>query len=177
MIGPFHDKRPKIAKSAFVDHTAQIYGDVLVGENSAIFQFCVMRGDVNQIVVGTSTNVQECSVLHVSDGHPCILKDWVTVGHSAVIHGATVENGALIGISSTLLDGVVIGEEAWVAAGALVPPGMKVPPRTIVAGVPAKVIRKVTEEEVAEVYRRAKRYIEHLSPWYKNLQESGFKSD
>jgi len=171
MIGPFEDKSPQIAKSAFVAKTAEVYGAVEIGENAAIFQFCVMRGDVNKIVVGNSTNIQELSVLHVSDGFPCILEDWVTVGHNAVIHGATVKKGALIGIGSTTLDGAVIGEEAWVAAGALITPGMKVPPRTIAAGVPAKILRELKPEEVEEVYRRAKRYIEKLGPWYKKLQE------
>jgi len=171
MIGPFEGKNPQIDPSAFVHRSAEIYGAVKIGKNSAIFQYCVMRGDVNRIEIGDSTNVQELSVLHVSDGFPCLLKDWVTVGHNANIHGATVEKGALIGIGSVLLDGVVIGEEAWVAAGAVVIPGTKVPPRTIAAGTPAKILRELKQEEVDEVYRRAKRYIERLGPFYKSTQK------
>lgn len=169
MIGPFGDQYPEIATTAFVHSSSEIYGNVSIGEHSAVFQFCVMRGDVNEIVVGHSTNIQELSVLHVSDNHPCIVKDWVTVGHNAILHGATVENGALIGIGAIVLDGAIIGEEAWVAAGALVTPGTRVPPRTIVAGTPAKVLRELKAEEIEEVYRRAKRYIEKLAPWYKSL--------
>ncbi len=171
MIGPFEHKSPVIDPTSFIHASAEIYGDVTIGEKSAIFQHCVMRGDVNRIEIGSFTNIQELSVLHVSDGHPCILGDWVTVGHNAVIHGGTVEKGALIGIGSIILDGAVIGEEAWVAAGAVVIPGTKVPPRTIVAGTPAKILREIEEEEIKEVYRRAKRYIERLAPWYKKLQE------
>lgn len=170
MIGPFEEKYPKIESTAFIHSSAEIYGDVTIGKSSAIFQFCVMRGDVNRIEIGNFTNIQELSVLHVSDGHPCILHDWVTVGHHAVLHGATVEKGALIGIGAVVLDGTVVGQEAWVAAGALVTPSTKIPPRTIVAGNPAKILREVKKEEVEEVYRRAKRYIEHLAPWYKKLQ-------
>lgn len=170
MIGPFEDKHPEIDPSAYVDRTAEIYGAVKIGKNSAVFQYCVMRGDVNRIEIGDSTNVQELSVLHVSDDHPCILKDWVTVGHNANIHGATVEKGALIGIGSVILDGAVIGEEAWVAAGAVVIPGTKAPPRTIIAGTPGKILRELKQAEVDEVYRRAKRYIERLGPFYRKLQ-------
>lgn len=171
MIGEFKGKKPTVAASAFVHRRAELYGDVQVGDKAAIFQFCVMRGDINGIKVGACTNVQELSVLHVTDECPCILEDWVTVGHMALIHGAVVKKGALIGMGAVLLDGVVIEEEAWVAAGAVVPPNMKVPPRVIVAGTPAKILRKLREEEVAETYRRAKRYIEELGPWYKGLQE------
>lgn len=172
MIGPFEDKNPQIDPSAFIHASAEIYGAVKVGKQSAIFQYCVMRGDVNRIEVGDFTNIQELSVLHVSDGFPCILKDWVTVGHNATIHGGTVEKGALIGIGSVILDGAIIGEEAWVAAGAVVIPGTKVPPRTIIAGTPGKIIRELKQEEVDEVYRRAKRYIERLAPFYKGLQKN-----
>lgn len=173
MIGPYEQKYPEIAPSAYIHASVEIYGDVSIGENAAIFQFCVMRGDVNRIVVGESTNIQELSVLHVSDNHSCILKNWVTVGHNANIHAATVEDGALIGIGSVILDGAVIGRESWVAAGAVVTPGTKVPPRTIIAGNPGKILRQVTDAEVQEVYRRAKRYIEKLGPWYKQLQHRG----
>lgn len=171
MIGPFHEKHPSLDSSSFIHSSAEIYGDVTVGEKSAVFQFCVMRGDVNFIRVGRCANIQELSVLHVSDEYPCVVGDWVTIGHNAAVHGATLKKGALIGIGAVLLDGAVIGEEAWVAAGALVPPGMQVPSRTVVVGTPGKILRELKPEEVEETYRRAKRYIEVLAPWYKNLQE------
>jgi carbonic anhydrase/acetyltransferase-like protein (isoleucine patch superfamily) len=171
MIAPFHEKRPVISPSAYVDLTAQIYGNVVVEEQSAIFSYCVLRGDINQIAVGKFTNIQEHSVMHVSDEHSCLIKDWVTIGHRAVLHGATVEKGGLIGIGAVVLDGSVIGEEAWVAAGAVVLPGTRVPPRTIAGGIPAKILRELEDREIQETYRRAKRYIEVLAPWYKKLQE------
>jgi len=176
MIGAFEKKLPKIAESAFVHLSAEIYGDVTIEDKAAVFHHCVMRGDINKIHVGACTNVQEHSILHVSDEFPCSLKEWVTVGHGAILHGATVEKGALIGIRSVVLDGAVIGEEAWVAAGAVVLPGTKIPPRGLAVGIPAKVVREVKQEEVLEMYRRARRYIEKLAPWYKQLQERGEKT-
>ena len=171
MIGPFRDKFPNVAPSAFVHLLAEIRGDVSIGENSAVFHFCSLRGDINRIEIGSSVNVQEHSTLHVSDGNPCVLREWVTVGHHAVIHGALIEKGALVGIGAVIMDGAVIGEEALVAAGAVVTPGMKVPPRTLVAGTPARPVRELRAEEIQENYRRAARYIEQLAPWYKKAQE------
>lgn len=176
MIGPYREHSPVIAPSAFIHDTSEIYGDVTIEAGSAIFSFCSLRGDINKIFIGRSVNVQEHSILHVSDGHPCTLRDWVTVGHRATLHGATAEKGSLIGIGAVVLDGAVVGEEAWVAAGAVVTPGTRIPPRTIAAGTPAKVLRELTGAEVEETYRRARRYIETLAPWYKSLQGKGARA-
>lgn len=169
MIGYFKEKSPVIADSAYIAPTAEIYGDVTVGEKTAIFFFSSLRGDINFIRVGAYTNIQEGSVLHVSDDHPCILEDWVTLGHGAIVHGATVKRGGLIGIRAVVLDGAVVGEEACVAAGAVVTPGTVIPPGTLAMGIPAKVVRELKEEEIKDTYRRAKRYIELLGPAYKGL--------
>jgi carbonic anhydrase/acetyltransferase-like protein (isoleucine patch superfamily) len=171
MIGPFHEKKPAVSSSAFVHFTSEIYGDVSIEEQSAIFSYCVLRGDINKISIGKFVNIQELSVLHVSDEYPCVIKDWVTIGHRAVLHGTAVEKGGLIGIGAILLDGSIIGEEAWVAAGAVVLPGTKIPPRTIAGGIPAKILRELTSEEIQETYRKAKRYIEVLAPWYQKIQK------
>lgn len=170
MIGPYREKFPVIASSAYIAPNAEVYGDVTIGENSVVFFFSSMRGDINFIKVGASTNIQEGCVLHVSDEHPCIIEDWVTLGHGAIVHGATVKNGSLIGIRAIVLDGAEVGEEAFVGAGSVVTPGTIIPPRVLAVGTPAKVIRERTEEEIADTYRRARRYIELLRLVYANIQ-------
>lgn len=171
MIGKYKERFPVIAPSAYVAPTAEVYGDVVIGDQSVVMFFSSMRGDINFIRVGAFTNIQENCVLHVSDNHPCILDEWVTLGHGAIVHGATVRKGALIGIRSVILDGAEIGEEAFVAAGAVVTPGTKVLPRTLFAGTPAKFIRELKKEEIEDTYRRAKRYIELLGPAYKEIHK------
>ena len=171
MIGRYKDKFPAIAPSAYVSPTAEVYGDVVIGEQAVVMFFSSIRGDINFIRVGAFTNIQENCVLHVSDDYPSILEEWVTLGHGAIVHGATVRKGALIGIRSVVLDGSEIGEEAFVASGAVVTPGTKVLPRTLVAGIPAKFVRELKEEEIEDTYRRAKRYIELLGPSYKDIHK------
>src|SRR5678815_3633086 len=147
MIRPFRGVLPKIHPSAFIEESANIIGDVHIGEESSVWFNAVLRGDVHYIRIGNRTNVQDHSVIHVQEGsHPTILEDEVTVGHSVTLHGCYVERGSLIGIGSTLLDDVRVGEMSLVAAGSLVSPGTIIPPRSLVMGFPAKVKRPLTEE-------------------------------
>jgi gamma-carbonic anhydrase len=162
MIRPFRGVHPQIHDSAFVEESAQVIGDVHVGEESSIWFNAVVRGDIHHIRVGNRTNVQDNSVIHVRNGtHPTILEDEVTVGHSVTLHGCYVERGCLIGIGSILLDDVRVGSHSIVAAGALISPGTLIPPRSLVMGVPAKVKRVLTDEEVAGLEVFWKNYIEY----------------
>src|SRR6266576_5072160 len=161
MIRPFRGVHPQIHETAFVEESAQVIGDVHLGEESSIWFNSVVRGDVYYIRLGDRTNVQDNSVIHVRNGsHPTILEDEVTVGHSVTLHGCYVERGCLIVMGSILLDDVHVGAHSIVAAGALLSPGTVVPPRSLVMGVPAKVKRALTDEEVAGLDVFWKNYVE-----------------
>jgi carbonic anhydrase/acetyltransferase-like protein (isoleucine patch superfamily) len=147
-VEPFRDKHPQLGREVYVAPNAYVVGDVVLGDESSIWHGSVLRGDVGWIRVGRRTNIQDLSVVHVTgDRYNTTIGDEVTVGHRVVIHGCTVHDRALIGMGSVLLDGCEIGEGAVVGAGALVPPNMKVPAGMLALGVPAKVVRPVTEAE------------------------------
>jgi carbonic anhydrase/acetyltransferase-like protein (isoleucine patch superfamily) len=147
MIRPFRGTVPTVAASAYVDPSAQVIGDVHVGERSVILPNTTLRGDINGIRIGVESNVQDNSVLHVDHDFPLTIGDRVTVGHSVVLHGCTVEDDALIGIGAIVLNGARIGAGAVVAAGALISEGANIPAGMLVMGVPGKVRREVTAEE------------------------------
>jgi carbonic anhydrase/acetyltransferase-like protein (isoleucine patch superfamily) len=147
---------------AFIEESAQIIGDVHVGEQSSVWFNAVVRGDVFHIRIGARTNIQDGTVVHVSNGtHATILEDEVTVGHNATLHGCHVERGSLIGIGAIVMDGVRVGAQSLVAAGSLLSPGTQVPPRSLVMGQPARVKRALTDEEVAGLEVYWKNYIEY----------------
>lgn len=151
MIWEFKGTYPTIHPTAFVAEGADLIGRVRIGRGSSVWFRCVLRGDVNAITIGEDTNIQDGSVLHVGMREPCVLGDAVTVGHLVNLHGARVEDGALVGMGATVLNRVRIGAGAVVAAGALVPEGLRIPPRMVAMGVPARVIRRVTAAEHREV--------------------------
>ena len=161
MIRPYKEMRPRLGARAWVDASAQVIGDVELGEDASVWMNSVVRGDVNRIRVGARTNVQDGCVLHVTRQHPTLLAEEVTVGHSVTLHGCTIERLCLVGIGAIVLTGAVVGEESIVAAGALVPEGMVVPPRSVVMGFPAKVRRPVTAEEREGLRGYAERYVGH----------------
>jgi gamma-carbonic anhydrase len=162
MIRPYKSVYPSIAASAYVDQAAQVIGDVTMGERSSIWPSAVARGDVNRIVIGDDSNIQDGSVLHGElDRYPVLIGNRVTVGHMACLHGCVVEDDCLIGIGAIVLNGARIGQGSVVAAGALVPEGMDVPPKSMVMGTPAKVRREVTPEEKARFAENAQRYIRY----------------
>lgn len=165
MIRKYKGIEPKIHPSAFIAENAVIIGDVEIGEDSSVWYGCVIRGDVNRIRIGDRTNVQDGTVIHVSraqfDG-PTIIGDEVTIGHGAMIHGCTIEDGALIGIGATVLDGVRIGKQAFIAAGSLVTPNTVVPPRTMVMGSPARVKKELSEADLVDLEDFWKSYVEIL---------------
>ena len=158
---------PRFGQKTWIAPDATIVGNVETGEDCSVWFGCVVRGDVHKIRIGDRTNIQDLTMIHVthfkspdmSDGHPTIIGSDVTVGHRVMLHGCTIEDGCLIGMNSTILDGAVIGKESIVGAGALVTGGKKFPPRSLIIGSPAKAIRPLTDDEVAELYASAKRYV------------------
>lgn len=162
MIRAYKGIVPRVEASAYVDPSAQVIGDVTIGARSSVWCGAVLRGDVNRIVLGEETNIQDNSVLHGElDMYPVLLGDRITVGHMAVLHGCVVEDDALIGIGAIVLNGARVGKGSIVAAGALVPEGMEIPPDSLVMGSPAKVRRAVTPEEKARFRENAQRYVRY----------------
>jgi carbonic anhydrase/acetyltransferase-like protein (isoleucine patch superfamily) len=170
MLRPYRGVMPKIASSAYIDLSAQVIGDVVIGERSSVWLNVSIRGDVNYIRVGDETSIQDNTVLHVDhDVYPCVIGNRVTVGHAAVLHGCVVEDGALIGIGAIVLNGAKIGAGAVVAAGALVPEGMQVPAKSLVMGAPAKVRRDVTPAERERFEKNCDNYV-RITAIYKGEQ-------
>jgi carbonic anhydrase/acetyltransferase-like protein (isoleucine patch superfamily) len=162
IVRAYEGKSPRIGARVFIAENAAIIGDVEIGDDCSIWYGTVLRGDVNPIRIGARTNIQDNAVVHVTNGtHPTVIGDDVTVGHAAIVHGCTVERGALIGMGSRVLDGAVVGEQALVGAGALVSEGTHIPPRTLAIGMPARVKRELTPEEIARLEQSAKNYVEY----------------
>ena len=161
-VYPYRDTSPTIPESAFIAPGAVVIGDVIVGEEAGIWFNSTVRGDVNFIRIGSATNIQDNSILHVThDTHPLVIGDRVTVGHGVTLHGCTIGDESLIGIGAIVLDGAVVEGGAMVAAGALVPPGMVVATGTLVAGVPARVVRLLRDDETRNLRASAARYVEY----------------
>ncbi|MBI3598775.1 MAG: gamma carbonic anhydrase family protein [Nitrospirae bacterium] len=161
MIHSFQGKTPKIHANIFLAPSADVIGDVEIGNDSSVWFNTVIRGDVHFIRIGERTNIQDLSILHVTrKTHPLIIGNDVTVGHHVTLHGCTISNRVLIGMGAVLLDGAVISDDAIVGAGALVTEGMIIPPFTLVIGVPAKIKRGLTEEEIAFLRKSAQNYVE-----------------
>jgi carbonic anhydrase/acetyltransferase-like protein (isoleucine patch superfamily) len=160
MLRTHRGRTPRVHPTAYIDISAQVIGDVEIGEESSVWMAVVIRGDVNRIRIGRRSNVQDGTVVHVmKDTHATTIGDHVTIGHAAVIHGCTVEDRCLIGMGTILLNGARIGAGSIVAAGTLVVEGMEVPPRSLVMGSPGKVKRALTDAEVAGIQMYADRYV------------------
>jgi carbonic anhydrase/acetyltransferase-like protein (isoleucine patch superfamily) len=159
---PYLGKSPRLHDTVFVAPGARIIGDVEIGPDSSVWFNTVIRGDVHWIKIGRETNVQDGTVLHVTEGEsPLTIGNRVTIGHMAMLHGCTVEDLALIGIGAIVLDGAVIGREAFIGAGALVTPGVKIPPRTLCLGRPAKPVRDLRPDELEGLVKSAQHYVDH----------------
>jgi carbonic anhydrase/acetyltransferase-like protein (isoleucine patch superfamily) len=162
LIRSFRGRTPQIAASAYIDPQAVVIGDVAIGADSSVWPCTVIRGDVNFIRIGSRTNIQDGSVLHVMrDTHPLILGDAVTIGHGVVLHGCTIESRCLIGMGSIILNGAKIGAGSIVAAGTLVPEGADVPPGSLFMGHPGKFRRSLTDADHASIDAYAERYVEY----------------
>jgi carbonic anhydrase/acetyltransferase-like protein (isoleucine patch superfamily) len=168
MIYPYNGKFPQISDTAFIADYVTITGDVQIGDYSSIWYNTVIRGDVAPTIIGNKVNIQDNSVLHQSPNNPLIIEDEVTVGHQVILHSCIIRKKALIGMGSIILDGAEIGEGAFIGAGSLVPQGKKIPPNTLAFGRPAKVIRELTEEDIKEMERISREYVEK-GQYYKSL--------
>src|ERR1700722_20130399 len=167
-LDKFLGQKPKLGKGVFIAKTGTVVGDVKIGAHSSVWFSTVLRGDINRIVVGHHSNVQDNAVLHVADSFPCILGNWVTVGHSAIVHACKVGDEVLVGMGAVVLDGAVIGKQSLIGAKALVTQGTKIPPGSLVLGAPAKVVRKLTKEERAGLKWWAEKYVDNGAYCLKN---------
>jgi gamma-carbonic anhydrase len=157
----FLRKKPMLGKNVFIAKNATVIGDVTLGDHSSVWYGAVLRGDINRIVVGHHSNIQDNAVLHLSDDYECILGNWVTVGHSAIVHACTVGDETLVGMGVCILDGAIIGEQSLVGAKALVTQGMRIPPGSLVMGSPAKIVRALSETERAGLKLWAQKYVDN----------------
>ena len=162
MLRAFKGQSPRVDATAYVDESAQVIGDVEIGAESSVWMNVVIRGDVNAIRIGQRTNIQDLTLLHGMRGtHATVIGDDVTVGHTAIIHGATVEERVLVGMGAVLLNGVHVEHDCVIAAGTLLTEGTRVPARSLVMGRPGKVKRTLTDEEVAEIRWYADAYVNY----------------
>jgi carbonic anhydrase/acetyltransferase-like protein (isoleucine patch superfamily) len=165
------EKRPSIAVTAYVSITATIIGDVHILDGSSVWPGAVIRGDNDRITVRRGSNVQDGVVLHTDENHPLSVGERVSVGHAAVLHGCTIGNGTLVGIHATILNDAVIGRNCIVAAGAVIPEGKHFPDRSLILGAPAKVVRQLSDDEIANVLANAEEYVTKASVYQAYLKE------
>lgn len=152
-------RQPTVGKEAFIARGAVVIGDVTLGDHASVWFNAVLRGDINRIVVGHHSNVQDNAVLHLADDHPCLVGDYVTIGHGAIVHACKIGDECLVGMGAVVLDGAEIGEQSLIGAKTLVTQGMKVPPGSLVLGAPGKVVRQLSATERAGLRHWAEKYV------------------
>jgi len=157
----FLRRQPSLGEGVYLASTAVVVGDVSLGDYSSVWYHAVLRGDINYIKVGAYTNIQDGAIVHLADDYGCEIGDWVTVGHSAVVHACKIGDGCLIGMNCTILDGAEIGAQSVVGANALVTGGTRVPEGSLVLGSPAKVIRPLSEDERTDLKPWAQKYVDN----------------
>jgi carbonic anhydrase/acetyltransferase-like protein (isoleucine patch superfamily) len=171
MIQSYKDKTPQVDENAYVHPSAVLIGDVVVGEHSGIWPNATLRGDDGRIVIGRNTSIQDGSVVHLTEGlSNTTVEDCVTVGHKVILHGCHIEEGALIGMGAILMDNVRVGHHSLVGAGALVLQRMVIPPRSLVLGNPAKVVRELSDEEVERLQWSWEHYVERTKYYLLNVK-------
>jgi carbonic anhydrase/acetyltransferase-like protein (isoleucine patch superfamily) len=172
MIRSYKGIAPRLGERVYVDASAQVIGDVELGDHASVWMCAVIRGDVHSIRIGPYSNIQDNCVVHVfKEMHPTVVADHVTVGHSVTLHGCRIDSYCLIGMGATILNDAHVGEESIIAAGTLVPEGMKIPPRSLVMGVPAKFKRQITEEERQGLRRYAANYYDYKESYLAELAQ------
>ena len=173
MIRPYQNILPTVPASCYVDFSAQLIGDVVLGEHASIWMNAVVRGDVNSIRIGANSNVQDCAVLHgMRHVYPVHVGEWVTIGHNATVHGCVVEDCCLIGMGSTILNGARIGEGSIIAAGAVIPEHTVIPPNSLVAGVPGKVRRTLGDADRELILKYALNYLDYTATYLRELENN-----
>jgi carbonic anhydrase/acetyltransferase-like protein (isoleucine patch superfamily) len=178
MIRSYQGHTPVVPTSCYVDLSAQLIGDVVLGERSSVWMNAVVRGDVHSIRIGANSNVQDCAVLHgMRHKYPVIVGDWVTIGHNATVHGCVIEDACLIGIGAVVLNNARIGEGSIIAAGAVVPENTLVEPNTLWAGVPAKERRKLDPKDRETILVYAKNYLDYVKMYLNERETSTYPHD
>ncbi len=168
LIKEYAGKRPLLGRRVYLAETAAVIGDVVLGDDVSVWYNSVVRGDCHFIRIGARTNIQDNCTVHVTEGkYPTVLEEEVTLGHGAVVHGAVVRKGALIGIRATVLDGAEVGESAFVGAGALVTPRTVVPPRTLWLGAPARQVKVLSEAEVEDLKHYHRNYLTYKDEYFR----------
>ena len=173
----FLRKKPTIGQNVYLARGAVVVGDVTIGDHSSVWYNAVLRGDINRIVVGHHTNIQDNAVVHLADDYPCLVGNYVTVGHSAIVHACTIGDEVLIGMGAIILDGAVIGERSLIGANALVTQGKGIPPESLVLGSPAKVVRALTVAEREQLKISAEKYAANAAYCLKNRISPHRQSD
>jgi len=169
-LAQFLSCQPRLGPHTFVAPGAVLIGDVTLGDFSSVWYNAVLRGDINRIVVGHHTNIQDNCVVHLADAFPCTVGNYTTIGHSATLHACTIEDEALVGMGATILDGAVIGSQSLIGARALVTEHARIPPGSLVLGVPGRVVRQLTPEERANFRKIAEKYVA-VAAAHKELQK------
>src|SRR5260221_2609616 len=167
-LDTFLRARPRLGKEVYIARGATVLGDVTLGDHASVWFNAVLRGDINRIVIGHHSNVQDNAVLHLADDYGCIVGNYVTIGHNAIVHACTVEDEVLVGMGSVILDGAVIGAQSIIGARALVPQGAQIPRGSMVLGVPGKVVRSLSTEERAGIKGWADKYVGVSAYYLKN---------
>lgn len=162
-LDTFLRRQPALGSGVYIAKGAVVIGDVTLGDDSSVWYNAVLRGDINRIVIGHHTNIQDNSVVHLADEFPCLIGNWVTVGHNAIVHACTVGNECLIGMGATILDGADIGDQCIIGANALITQFTKIPPGSMVLGSPAKVVRTLTFEERQLIKPWAEKYVHNAA--------------
>lgn len=162
-LNTFLRKKPALGQGVYLARGAVVLGDVTLGDYSSVWYNAVLRGDINRITIGHHTNIQDSAVIHLADEFPCLIGNWVTVGHSAIVHACTVGDETLVGMGAVILDGAVVGHQCLVGAKALVTPGTIIPDGSLVLGAPAKVARALTEKERSELKYWAEKYVHNAA--------------
>lgn len=172
MIRRYKNIRPQVAPSAWIAKTADVIGKVTIAADASVWFGVAIRGDINEIRIGERTNIQDNAVLHVDSKNPCVLGEDVTVGHGAIVHGATIGNRVLVGMGAIVLSGAVIEDDVVIGAGALVAPGKQIPSGSLVIGNPGRVSRALNEKELAQLTLTAQNYVEHAREYAQMEQEA-----
>lgn len=171
MLRTYQGRSPIVPASAYVDDSAQLIGDVTLGENASVWMCAVLRGDVHSIRIGANSNVQDCSVLHgMRDKFPVLVGEWVTVGHSVTLHGCTIADRCLIGMGAVILNNARVGEGCIIAAGTVIPENTVVPPRTLWMGVPGKQRKELSEADQEGILRYARNYLTYREQYLRERQ-------
>ena len=172
MIRSYQGKTPFVPASCYVDYSAQLIGDVELGEHASVWMNAVLRGDVNSIRVGARSNVQDCAVLHgMRNLYPVIVGEMVTIAHNATVHGCVLEDAVLVGIGAVILNNARVGEGSIIAAGAVIPEQMVIPPNSLVAGVPGKIKKTLGDEDRKMILKHSQNYLDYTAIYLKEMSE------